>query len=165
MDRAEALITPIITFLIIFQAKHWLADYPFQIPWMLQKFRADWSFLLPLAVHAAVHGSMTFVIAGLWCGATNLGVGLALKVAALDFVVHFTMDRVKAGPRYLGRFKPLFGSEYLAAQEALQLGIGYGYDRAVKNLRANKYFWLSLGFDQAVHHLTHYWIIYQLVTA
>ena len=42
---------------------------------------------------------------------------------------------VKASPKMLGRFKP-----------------------------DNKYFWWSLGGDQMWHHLTHYLIIYLVIT-
>lgn len=55
---------------------------------------------------------------------------LSLSLALFDLVVHFIMDRVKASPKLLGR-----------------------YD--IKDKR----FWWSLGFDQMVHHLTHYAII------
>ena len=55
--------------------------------------------------------------------------------AFIDFTLHFIMDRVKASPNILGRFKP-----------------------------DNKYFWWALGGDQAWHHLTHYLIIYLVIT-
>lgn len=55
-------------------------------------------------------------------------------LAVVDLVIHFTMDRIKASPNMLNRF---------------------GLD--------NKFFWWSLGFDQMIHHLTHYFIIYMLV--
>ena len=57
-------------------------------------------------------------------------------LAVVDFVIHFTMDRTKASPSMLNRF---------------------GLD--------NKFFWWSLGFDQMVHHLTHYFIIYILIVS
>ena len=56
-------------------------------------------------------------------------------LAIFDFAVHFTMDRIKASPNMLNRF----GLE-------------------------DKRFWWSLGFDQMVHHLTHYAIIFMLIT-
>jgi hypothetical protein len=55
-------------------------------------------------------------------------------LALVDLIIHFTMDRIKASPNMLNRF---------------------GLD--------NKFFWWSLGLDQMVHHLTHYFIIYMLV--
>ncbi|MEZ4873201.1 MAG: hypothetical protein R2827_13360 [Bdellovibrionales bacterium] len=53
-----------------------------------------------------------------------------------DFIVHFGMDRLKSGPRYLGRFN----DHYKAS------------------------FWWAFGLDQMVHHFTHYFIIYKIVT-
>ena len=64
-------------------------------------------------------------------------------------VVHFTMDRIKASPNMLGRFKPLTKETYPTANEAA--------------IKSNTYFWWSLGLDQGVHHLTHYVIIWWLV--
>lgn len=124
----NALLTKVFILLVIFQIKHFLADYPFQGKYMLGKFKEDWSFLLPLATHCAVHAAFTLGIAlvfrpGVWW------------LSIVDFVVHFTMDRIKAGPKYLGRFK---------------------------NMQEPK-FWWSLGFDQMVHHLTHYFIIYKII--
>ena len=52
----------------------------------------------------------------------------------LDFAVHFVMDRIKSDPKLLGRFTDV-----------------------------NKQsFWIPFGFDQMVHHCTHYFIIWQL---
>ena len=56
-------------------------------------------------------------------------------LAVVDLVAHFSMDRIKASPRMLNRFT-----------------------------LDNKFFWWSLGFDQMIHHLTHYFIIYIIVT-
>ena len=114
--------------LAVFQAKHFVADFPLQGTWMLGKFRPGWDFVGPLAVHAGVHGAMTLAVA-LFVAPQLWWLGL------LDMLVHFTMDRIKAGPKYLGRWKP-----------------------------DNKYFWWSLGLDQMVHHMTHYVCIYFLVT-
>ena len=56
-------------------------------------------------------------------------------LAGLDFVVHFLMDRIKSSPSLLGRFTDTTKSS----------------------------FWIPLGFDQMVHHLTHYSIIWILL--
>ena len=56
-------------------------------------------------------------------------------LALIDLGIHFVMDRLKSGPRYLGRFNKL--------------------DSAV--------YWNVVGIDQMVHHLTHLYIIYRLV--
>lgn len=159
---------------VVFQLKHFVADYPLQRPWMLLKFREDWSFFLPLLSHAFVHAVLTLLIGLVWCLLIKVPLGLAFWCAGVDLVVHFTMDRLKAGPRWLGRFKPLFGQEYV---DALPYADVSSYDSPTKKatyfspegdearrkLRGNTLFWWSLGLDQMVHHLTHYYIIYRLI--
>jgi hypothetical protein len=117
------------TLLVVYQFKHFIADFPLQREYMLRKVSPHWDFVLPLSLHSGVHAVLTLAIVltvqpSLWW------------LAIFDFAVHFTMDRIKSGPRYLGRF----------------------------NDRSKPGFWNSLGFDQMVHHLTHYWIIWSLVT-
>lgn len=124
----RAVVSYIFALLIIFQLKQFLADFPLQNRYMLQKTRSDWSFIPPLALHCAIHAVITLgivmlIIPSLWW------------LAFVDFVTHFTMDRIKAGPRYLGRFR-----------DTSSIG-----------------FWMSFGFDQMVHHFTHYWIIWMLI--
>lgn len=119
----------IFVLLVVFQLKHFIADFPLQREYMLRKVSPRWDFVLPLSLHAGVHGALTLAIAvyvnnSLWW------------LAFADFAIHFVMDRIKSGPRYLGRFND-------------------------KN-RAG--FWNALGIDQMVHHLTHIWIIWMLVT-
>lgn len=55
-------------------------------------------------------------------------------LALVDFAVHFAMDRIKSNPALLGRFND--------PQKAS--------------------FWIPMGFDQMVHHFTHYFIIWRL---
>ncbi len=85
-------------------------------------------FLLPLAIHCTVHCAATLAIV-LWWNPRFWW------LAILDFVVHFTMDRIKAGPRYLGRFNNL----------------------------TSKGFWVTFGLDQMVHQLTHLYICWVLI--
>lgn len=127
--------------LVIYQAKHFFADFPLQTAYMLGKFKDGWDFLLPLLAHVGVHGLFTLCIVLWFTGNIFLGFSLA----CFDIAVHFIMDRIKAGKKYLGKFKPLTAKDYLAASE--------------KEKRHNTYFWWSLGLDQMVHHLTHYAII------
>lgn len=142
--------------LVIFQIKHFVADYPLQTPYMLGKFKNGKDWVLPLLAHACVHGACTFVIAAIY---SNLK--LALCLAGIDLVAHFVMDRIKASSKLLGRFKalsaremgvikrgPSIPSQILPFQEAL---------------KSNTYFWWSLGVDQMVHHLTHYYIIWRIL--
>ena len=135
------MIEKIFVLLIIYQFKHFFADYPLQGPYMLGKFSDGWSFFRPLAAHCGVHAGMTFAIVLFFTRSATLSSALA----GFDFVVHFFMDRIKAGRKYLGRYKPLTAKEYPGA--------------SIEAKRHNKYFWWSLGFDQMVHHLTHYAII------
>lgn len=114
--------------LVIFQVKHFIADYPLQFPYMLKKFSAGWDFLLPLSLHCLVHSLMTLGIC--WYFAPQLW-----WLSILDFVVHFIMDRIKSGPRYLGRYSD----------------------------HTKSGFWITFGFDQMVHHLTHIYIIWCIV--
>jgi hypothetical protein len=113
--------------LVIYQFKHFVADYPLQGRYMLGKFKSGREWILPLAAHATVHFAFTFAI----CLAVRPT--FALPLALLDFCVHFVVDRVKASPHLLGRFKP-----------------------------TQPYFWWALGADQMAHHLTHYLIIWRL---
>jgi len=122
------MIHTIFILLGVFQLKHFIADFPLQNNYMLKKMgKTGW--IIPLASHALVHAAMTFVIVmtvkpSLWW------------LAIVDFVVHFSVDRVKASPYMLNR---------------------WGVD--------NKYFWWSLGGDQMAHHLTHYYFIYMIISS
>ena len=116
--------------LVIFQAKQLIGDYLLQTGWMVRgKSKSGPGFIIPLSVHVSVHALMTLAIMlvfnpSLW------------YLAALDFAVHFSMDRIKASPRLFGRYTDV-----------------------------NKQsFWIPFGVDQMVHHLTHYFIIWSLVS-
>ncbi len=133
----------IFILLFAFQLKHFIADYCWQNRYMLGKFKDDWDFVLPLLAHVGVHGAITFSIVCYW------GFKQALLFALFDMVIHFIMDRIKASKKYLGRFKTLTAETAPKATAA--------------QWRSNDYFWLSVGFDQMVHHLTHYVIIAALI--
>jgi len=140
------MLEEIFILLIIYQFKHFFADFPLQGKYMLKKFEDGWSFVLPLAVHAGVHAGFTFVIVFVF----TRSIAFALMLSLFDFSIHFTMNRIKAGKKYLGRWKALTGKEFPTASDEAK--------------RGNTYFWWSLGFDQMVHHLTHYTIIFCIVT-
>lgn len=157
----------VFVLLVVYQLKHFLADYPFQTEYMLGKFKDGWGFVKPLTAHAGVHALFTYWIVLIYSWDFKLAVALAL----FDFTVHFGMDRIKAGRRYLGRFKPLSPTEYanmkgyIANEEAMSDLYGKIPPGAAKQaLWHNKFFWWALGFDQMVHHLTHYVIIFILLT-
>lgn len=114
--------------LVIFQIKHFIGDFPLQREYMLKKVLPGWEFVVPLATHCLVHAVLTLAIV----------LPISLKfwwLAVVDFVVHFIMDRIKSGPRYLGRFT----------------------DRSAAG------FWNAFGLDQMVHHLTGFYIIWVVV--
>jgi hypothetical protein len=148
----------VFVLLVLFQLKHFLADYPLQRPWMLGKFKNK-GWVPPLAAHCAVHAVFTVFI-GFLCGWVPTGV--VLLMGAVDFCAHFTMDRIKASKRLLGRFEPLNAYQYMAVKDALDgvAGAFLPVEEAKARLRSNRWYWHSLGIDQAVHHLTHYAIIF-----
>ena len=114
--------------LVVYQVKHYIADFPLQKEYMVKnKALEGWAFVRPLAIHCGIHAFLSLLIV--------MAVNPTLWwLALVDFATHFTMDRIKAGPRYLGRF----------------------------NDPTTSAFWNCLGFDQMVHHITHYFIILQL---
>lgn len=119
----------LLVLFIAYQVKHFLADYVFQNVYMLQKSRAGWDFFWPLTIHCGVHATMTLAIV------FYLGKESLWWLAIVDFVVHFIMDRIKASPRYLGRFSDM----------------------------KSRAFWVTFGLDQMVHHLTHIYICWMLI--
>lgn len=157
----------IFVLLVAFQVKHFLCDYPLQRPYMLRKFLPGWDFILPLTAHAGVHGAFTFGIVYWATRSAKLSAALAL----FDFGIHFVVDRLKAGPKYLGRFKALSASDFKKIMDAqrtysgipvLHPEIKMHMKSLDTQIRHNTYFWWSLGLDQLAHHLTHYAIIYVL---
>lgn len=130
------MMLEIFILLVLFQIKHFIADYPLQNAYMLGKMNAA-GWVKPLAAHAFVHAILTILVVALvlpldhWID--NLLLGILLGVA--DFIIHFTVDRIKASPKLGGRWNP-----------------------------TQPYFWWALGADQMAHHLTHYAFIAILVT-
>ncbi|HEY9787157.1 MAG TPA: DUF3307 domain-containing protein, partial [Candidatus Obscuribacterales bacterium] len=84
------MILKILVLWFVFDTKHYLADYVLQNQYMLGKFRRE-GWLAPLTAHCLVHAVMTLAI----CLCVNPSLAW---LAALDFVLHFTMDRIKAHP-------------------------------------------------------------------
>ncbi|HVT62569.1 MAG TPA: hypothetical protein VHD33_03685 [Legionellaceae bacterium] len=87
------------------------------------------------------------------------------------------MDRIKAGKKYMGRWKALSASEWVEAKrrsECEWVDIhGDQITDATKPMNAiyrkqiigNRLFWICLGIDQLIHHLTHYVCIYFILKA
>lgn len=132
--------------LIIFQIKHFLADYPLQNEYMLRKFLPDNKYILPLLTHSFVHALFTFLITITY----TKNLSLAFSLALLDLTIHFIVDRIKASPKLLGRFQALTKKDFMNGVTEEQK-------------KSNKLFWWSLGLDQTAHHLTHYLIIYLIL--
>ena len=122
-------MTTLFILLVLFQIKHFICDYPLQNEYMLGKFKPNLGFVLPLMCHCFVHFIGTLAIS--LC-VTDLK--YALIMATFDFITHFIVDRIKASPNLLGRFKP-----------------------------NQKEFWWALGADQFCHHIVHYLIIFALL--
>lgn len=86
--------------LIIYQIKHFVADFPLQREYMLKKTSANMDFIVPLGTHCLVHGLGTLLICLVF--APQL-----YWLSVVDFVCHFIIDRVKSAPQYLGRFNDM----------------------------------------------------------
>lgn len=152
--------------LVIFQIKHFLADYPLQGRYMLGKFKGGTDWIVPLLAHVGVHGTFTLLIAAAF------GCHYAPWLALLDMVAHFIMDRIKASPDMLGRFKALSANEYreIAYEQEHYVKKFPGTQTSLnmqedfnKKLKSNVLFWWCLGIDQMVHHFTHYGIIFLIL--
>ncbi len=149
---------------------------------MLGKFK-DRGWVLPLLAHVGVHGVFTFIISMFFAPWY-----LAMALAYMDMFIHFFMDRIKASPLYLGKFKALSANEFkhmvlkeqelsktmfaamddpLAVPGSILKSV---YERSEflhdskKQKLYNKIFCIALGFDQMVHHLTDLLVIYILAT-
>jgi hypothetical protein len=133
---------------------------------MLKKFSGGSEWILPLLAHASVHGAFTLAIVlivnpSFWW------------LAFMDLIIHFTMDRIKASPDMLGKYKQMSPAEFVENNAILAKFAANPprhntmeadtYNRALLRVNHNKYFWWALGLDQAVHHLTHYLIIFILI--
>lgn len=146
-------MTSVFVLMVIFQFKHFIADYPLQGAYMLGKFKKK-GWVLPLLAHVGVHGLFTAIIAA------PINLALAIPLALLDMTLHFIMDRIKASPDMLGRYRALSKTEVDALIKPGAFNPEYVKDR----FEENTYFWWSLGVDQMVHHLTDILIIFLLVT-
>lgn len=152
---------------------------------MLGKFKGGLDWVNPLALHAGVHGVFTFLICLVFLRNSEYGFPNAIALAWFDFIAHFVVDRVKASPKMLGRFKSLTKEDFEKNKKELDSYYKYlslavskkdlGSMRTFENVisqakhlfnnqkKSNKYFWWSLGADQMAHHLTHYLIIYLIM--
>lgn len=176
MDYASGMLSVGFVFIlmIVFKFKHFIADYPLQGTFMLGKFLPGWDFVLPLTAHCAVHAAFTFTIA------MFVNPHLAVTCAALDFVIHFVMDRIKASPNMLGKYKNFSANEYgfikMGFEPAKMDHIQFqnsscakfscntiNKERVKTLMLHNRLFWIFIGVDQLVHGLTDILIMYILL--
>lgn len=111
--------TWVIAALVIFLAKHLAADFILQTSWMANGKEQPIGWFLPLLAHVLVHTASTAIIFAILAPAY-------IWVAAVDFVVHFAIDRAK--------------------------GL---LNRAFDTDPTKTGFWWLIGIDQTLHHLTH----------
>lgn len=118
---------PILLLFLLFQVKHFVCDYLLQTKYMLGKFKPYPDYILPLVQHSLVQttGTAYILIIATFYG-VNFGLWMFLGICLYDFVTHFVIDRLKASPNLLGRFKS-----------------------------DNKYFWWALGLDQLLHQVVY----------
>ena len=109
----------IIGALNAFLFKHLFADFFLQTSWMAYGKEREKGWVLPLSVHAGVHATLTALIFYLWAP-------VYVWMAAVDFAVHFAVDRSK--------------------------GVA---GRALNADPTKTSFWWLIGIDQTLHHLTH----------
>lgn len=152
----------IFALLLLFQVKHYIADYPLQLcnRYMLGKFKEGWDFVQPLAAHCLVHAFMSFFIVAIL---TNDSI-LAIKLGLFDFTVHFIMDRIKAGPKYLGKYKAINEFEWKSYRNEIESGHNEFEAILERRFKESNASYNALGIDQMVHHITHYVIIYFILT-
>lgn len=106
--------------LVAFAIKQALADYMLQTAAMVHGKEAKSHWLWPLSVHVGIHAAGTLLLA--------LAVNPVFWwLAAVDFVAHGAIDRVKSIIGGYGRWHPSEGR-----------------------------FWWLHGIDQAAHHLVHF---------
>ena len=149
-------ITVALFLFFIFEIKHFLCDFVLQTDYMLGKFKEK-GWVLPLASHCAVHGLFTLLIL------------LAMSpkhwyLCLIDFIWHFAIDRIKASPRLLGRFKPLGPEAFKHAKEIVQSKIDWKEKSNYQlQLTHNRLFWWFIGLDQLCHQLTTLYIIFNVL--
>jgi len=125
--------------LLAFQAKHLIADYYLQFPYMYENKGKKENWIEPLFDHSLIHALSTFLIIFLYMLYAGLpykvGGGIAVIItfglSIFDFVTHFITDRWKA---------------------------------TRKTDPSQSWFWQSLGIDQMIHHTIGIIIAYCLIT-
>jgi len=142
----------------IFLVKHFIADFPLQGQYHIGKFKKYPDFILPLLNHCAIHAIFTFIISCTFLKDAEK----AFWLGCFDLLCHFGMDRIKASPDLLGRFKALSAAEYVKCVKGEANQDFHTAKAAYEKLRSNRLFWVSLGIDQMVHGFTDLIIVYAI---
>lgn len=122
--------------LVLFQVKHYIADYPLQFPYMYENKGKDKGWFIALSNHALVHACFAMLISLLYLMITHFdfgvitNIGIMFGIGLFDYTTHMFTDRWKATKKE----GPADGS-----------------------------FWRNLGKDQMIHHLVGIAIITFLV--
>lgn len=86
----EMISTPWIVWgMALFLLKHLIADFLLQTGWIAIGKQRSRGWLAPLALHAAIHGTLTGLIFSIF--APSLA-----WIGLVDFIVHSAIDRAKA---------------------------------------------------------------------
>src|SRR6478609_9784850 len=113
----------VLTVLILFGLKHWLADFPLQSVYMLGKGKSGLAWIMPLLAHCAVHAGLSLLII--------LFVNPSMFwLAGAELIAHFGIDRTKC------LYK-------------LPQGV---WAPEVKGIYLRKYF-MAFGLDQRAHEI------------
>ena len=124
--------------LIAFQAKHLIADYYLQFPYMYENKGKATGWVEPLFDHATIHALFTIIIVlfyllyiNIYINKLTLYIIILIPITAFifDFTTHFITDRIKA---------------------------------TRKSTMDTSQFWYNLGLDQAVHHTVGILIVYYI---
>jgi hypothetical protein len=138
------MIIPLwVTLSAVMALKHFIADFPLQIGYMVSGKGKKVNWIVPLVCHCLVHSGLTLLV-------TLFIHPQYFWLAFVDFGIHFFMDRIKASPNLLGRYKQLAPAEFATATS--------------RQKKEDHYFWWSLGFDQMVHSLTNLLIVFLLLS-
>lgn len=108
----------VTSLMLVLATKHFVADFLLQTTAMAKGKAAGRAWLAPLLLHALAHAILTLLIALVFCPR-------AWWIAGVEFVLHATLDRLKA----------------LAGRQA-------GLDPT------RPLFWWLFGFDQYLHQMT-----------
>lgn len=131
------MTTEIFILLIAFQLKHFIADYPMQMPYMYMTKGKEKGWIKGLHDHAMIHAAFTSIIVFAYCIPYRFNVDgytafmITAEMIIFDYTTHFVTDRWKA---------------------------------TRKADISSSFYWIYLGIDQMIHHIVGIFIIYTITT-